>query len=174
MTANAHECPAMQLWGKFSKTNTQTDQARPKKQQGRNLTGQTRPSKAASNGPIAGSLASQQSAKSSARLASRRSVDSARGAQNCTCARAVRGRSRRSCSQNRTLGVSLTEPAGFARLLRLFQTEKTARNKTKACDPSNYERDATAATEALSFHAAAAAAATFHQHSTPEWRVGVL
>ena len=50
-----------QPWGKFYQTNTQTDQARPKKQQGRNLTGQTRPSKAASNGPIAGSFASQQS-----------------------------------------------------------------------------------------------------------------
>ena len=49
-----------QLWGTFYQTNTQTDQARPKKQQGRNLTGQARPSKAASNGPIAGSLASQQ------------------------------------------------------------------------------------------------------------------
>ena len=40
-----------QLWGKFFQTNTQTDQARPKKQQGRNLTDQTRPNKAASNGP---------------------------------------------------------------------------------------------------------------------------
>ena len=123
-----------QLWGKFYQTNTQIDQARPTIQQGRNLTGQTRPSKAASNGPIAGSLASQQSAKSSARLASRRSVDSARGGQHCTCA-PVRVRSTRSCSQNR-LGVSLTEPAGFARLLCLsFQTEKTARNRTKAYDP---------------------------------------
>ena len=157
-------------------------QARPTIQQGRNLTGQTRPSKAASNGPIAGSLASQQSAKSSARLASRRSVDSARGGQHCTCA-PVRVRSTRSCSQNR-LGVSLTEPAGFARLLCLFQTEKTARNRTKAYDPRqpceysrlssqevNPRRDATAATEGHSFHAAAVA---FHQQSTLAWRVGVV
>ena len=109
----------VQLWGKFDQTNTQTDQARPKKQS-KHLTGQTRPSKASSNGPIAGSLASQQSAKSSARLSSRRSVDSARGAQNCTCA-PVRGRSTRSCSQNRISEESLTEPAGFARLLCLCQ-----------------------------------------------------
>ena len=95
--------------------------------------GQTRPSKAASTGPIAGSLASQQFAKSSARLASRRSVDSACGAQNCTCA-LVRGCSTRSCSQNRTLRVSLTEPAGFARLLCLFHAAKTVRNKTKVYD----------------------------------------
>ena len=65
------------LWGKFFQTNTQPDQAKPNKQQKRNLTGQTRPSRATSNGPIAGNLASQQSAKSLARLASRRSVDSA-------------------------------------------------------------------------------------------------
>ena len=32
-----------QLWGNCYQTNTKTDQARPKKQQGRNLTGQTRP-----------------------------------------------------------------------------------------------------------------------------------
>ena len=133
-----------QLWGKCYQTNTQTaqtDQARPKKQQGRNLTGQTRPSKAASNGPIAGSLALQQSAKSSARLASRRSVDSARGAQNCTCA-PVRGRSTRSCSQNRTLGVSLTEPAGFARLLCLFQTEKQQEIRLKLATLGNHESTA--------------------------------
>ena len=121
---------------------TQTDQARPKLQQRRNLTGQTRPSKAAGNCPIAGSLASQQSAQRSARLASRQSVDSSRGAQNRICA-PVRGRSTRSCSQNRTLGVSLTEPAGFARLLRLFQAEKTARKKTlKLTTLSNHESTA--------------------------------
>ena len=120
-----HEWPAM---GQVLSDQHPTDQARPTKQQGINLTGQTRPSKTASNAPIAGSLASQQSAKSSARLASPRSVDSAGGAQNCTCA-PVRGRSTRSCSQNRILEVSLTEPVGFARQLCLFQTEQTARNK---------------------------------------------
>ena len=71
-------------------------------------TGQTRPRKASSNGPIAGSLASQQSAKSSARLSTRRSVDTARGAQNCTCV-PVRGRSTRSCSHAARAVVRRTE-----------------------------------------------------------------
>ena len=112
-----------QLWGKFYQTNTQTDQARPEKQQGRNLTGQTRPSKAASNGPIAGSLVSQQSAKNSARLAS-------------TCFTAVRGLSPWSAklhlragprtqhaqlfSKTELEGYPSQNPAGFARLLCLF------------------------------------------------------
>ena len=130
-----------QLWGKFYQTNTQTDQARPKTQQGRNLTCQARPSKATSHGPIAGSLASQQSAKSSARLASRRSVDTARGAQNCTCA-PVRGRHTRSCSQNRTLAVSFTEPAGSARLLCLFQAEKQQEINLQLTTLGNHESTA--------------------------------
>ena len=121
-----------QLWGKFCQTSTQTDQVRPKKQQRRNLTSQTRPSKAGSNGPIAGSLASICQKLSKTCFTAVRGLSP--WSANCTCA-PVRGRSPRSCSQNRTLGVSLTEPAGFARLLCcLFQAKKTARNKTKAYD----------------------------------------
>ena len=79
-----------QLWGKFYQTNTQTDQARPKKQQGRNLTGQTR-----SNPPKA-----QQDL--------------------------LHGGPWTQPVERKTAHAQLPEPAGFARLLCLFQAEKTA------------------------------------------------
>ena len=110
--------------GEFYQTNTQTEQARPTKQQRRNLTGQTMPREAASDGFQAGSLPSQQSAKSSARLAST-AAHGARKAQNCTCS-------------DRTQHVQFAKlvflkPAGFAGCYILVPKHRNSKkNKNKS------------------------------------------
>ena len=98
-----HEWPAT---GQVHQTRNHTDKARPKK------------ASKARNDPLAGqSCLAAICQKLSKTCFTRRSVDSARAERKTAPCVPVRGLSTRSCSQNKSLGVSLTDFAGFARLL---------------------------------------------------------